>query len=363
MMNNVQVKEPKKENMVITMILWGIMTFTFMVAMLYVTSQKTIVISDKVVDSPDIPGNDYVIGASELILRQDTTEENCIYIPLEKGIKAENVVMENRYMERELWIYLQGAAREFYEKNEIYGNITALQNGYYEAQHNAVVLKLQLDKVWEYRSTMESGVLEITYFAPKELYEKIVVVDPVGGGSDYGAGVGTHYEKKIALQIAKQLQKKSDLGNVKFYFTRLEDADVTYEERLALVEEVKADLFVGIRACEDSEHPEYYGIHGFYNEEYFIPEYGNIQWADILTRNVTIAASNKAVGLTAAEAGSILYGIKIPAAEICVGYLSNEEELALLEQEAYQESLAQGLLDAVNEFFAMQDTEKEVEDL
>ncbi len=361
MMSNVKVRDTKKENMFITMVLWGILAFVAMAAMLYVTSRKTIVITDSVLDSRDMVGNEYVMGASELILQQKPTDERHICIPLEKGIKAENVVMENRYMERELWIYLQGADKDFYVENSIYGDLTPVQSGYYEVQRSNVVLKLRMDGVLEYRSTMENNVLEIAYYNPDEIYEKIIVVDPMGGGSEYGVRVGSSSEKKIALQVVKQLQKKSEPENTKIYYTRLEDVEVSYEERLALVEAVDADLFVGIRACEDSEHTDYYGIHGFYNGEYFIPEYGNIQWADILTRNVTVAASNKAVGLTPAKEGSILYDIDIPAAEICVGYLSNGNERALLEQESYQDKLAQGLLNAVKEFFAIQNTENEVE--
>lgn len=83
----------------------------------------------------------------------------------------------------------------------------------------------------------------------------------------HGVRVGLNSEKKIALQVAKQLQKKTETEDIKIYYTRLEDVEVSYEERLALVEAVDADLFIRIRACENIERPEYYGIRGFYNSE------------------------------------------------------------------------------------------------
>lgn len=101
----------------------------------------------------------------------------------------------------------------------------------------------------------------------------------------------------------------------------------------------------------DEEHPEKYGIQGIYNENYFIPEFGNAQMADVLTRNVTIAAGNRAIGLLPASEKSVLQEIRIPAAQVNLGYLTNEQERTLLGQEKYQEKLAEGLANAILEVY------------
>lgn len=331
----------KKENMILTLILWGILACVCMSSMLYVASKKTIVIADTIRDEPALPEESLDNGRHELLLQENHDKEACIRIPIEKGSRAENVVMENRYMERELWIYLKDTKSEFYEKNAIYGNLTPVLNGYCERNSDGVVLKLCMKDILEYRSTMVENSLVIAYYEPGELYEQIVVVDPMGGGT----------EKEITLQVARQLQKKWEHEKIKLYFTRLEDVYVPLQERLELVEAVDADIYIGIGVCEDTEHSERYGIHGFYNEEYFIPEFGSIQLADVLTRNVTVSASNRAIGLAAADGESILRDIEIPAAEICVGYLSNEKECALLLQQQYQEKLAEGFANAILEVY------------
>jgi len=66
-----------------------------------------------------------------------------------------------------------------------------------------------------------------------------------------------------------------------------------------------------------------------------------------LTREVTIASSNKAEGLLAVDEDSILKQIRIPAAELCLGYFSNETERELLGQKSYQEKLATGVINAL----------------
>lgn len=362
-MNTGKNRDAKKVNMTITYVMWVFLACIGMAAMLQTASRKTIVIADTTGEQSNLSKeteNVWGAGERELLLQQREDAENCIRIPLQKGTKAENIVMENRYMERELWIYLQDANADFYEENEISGNLTPVKDGYCEVNQRSVILKLKMDGVLEYRSTMENDTLVIAYYQPRELYEQIVVVDPMGGGDAYGIVVDGLAEKTVALQVAKQLQKQSEQENIRIYYTRLEDAAVSREDRLALIEAVDADLFIGIKACQDIEHTEYYGICGFYNEEYFIPGFGNVQLADILTRNVTVSASNRAVGLIPAEENSILQDIKIPAAEICVGYLSNEKERALLSQEEYQKKLAEGLANAVLEVYTNKNTNDEV---
>ena len=120
------------------------------------------------------------------------------------------------------------------------------------------------------------------------------------------------------------------------------------EERARLAEETGADLYIRLCAGEDRTDEEAYGITGFYNEDYYIPGFGNTDLADILTREVTIEASNRAVGLKAAEEGSILELLKIPAAEISLGFLSNPKEAYLLGQESYREKLAAGFISAIS---------------
>ncbi len=80
---------------------------------------------------------------------------------------------------------------------------------------------------------------------------------------------------------------------VKVYLTRTEDIDVTKEARRQFADWVGADLYLEIGLSSDPENTSVYGISGEYNDEYYIPEFGNLQWADCVTRQVTVAASNR----------------------------------------------------------------------
>ena len=338
----------EKENMVITLVMWILLCGISMTAMVRLSARKAIVIADVTQGQAGLSTSS-MLGGQELMMFQTQGSDRVFEILLPADVRAENVVIENRYMERELWVHIQCDDTTFYETTPVNGDISAILDGRYEVQSDGVLLKFAMDSIKEYHSTMEGNTLRVEGFQPKELYSFIVVIDPIGGGSDTGLWSYGYSEKELALQIAREAQKDFNLSDVKLYLTRRDDIEVSREDRIELVQEVGADLYIGIGAAENSEDVSVYGIQCYYNEDFFIPDFGNIELADIATKAVTIASSNRAVGLLPAEQDSILKELNIPAVQLSVGYLSNDKERNLLQQEGYQEKVATGILNAIEE--------------
>lgn len=340
-------RDLKKQNMILTLVLWCLIGSISMAAMLMTASSKVIVIADAAQEqaTPVVDNTQQLLPGGVLLLEREGSALRQLTIPLEAGIKAENVVMENRYVDKELWVYIKQAQYSFYEQNVIAGDIAWIQGARYEAQEDGVILKFAMSDVMEYHSTLQNGSLKLALSYPKELYEQIVVIDPVGD--------------MVTCQVAKQLQKKISDPNIKVYYTRTEDVKIPADKRLQLIDAVDADLYLQIGVSENTEDSNVYGIQTFYNEEYFIPNFGNIQWADLVTRKVTIAASNLAIGLQPAEENSLLRQVEIPAAQINIGFMTNQQEALLLQQESYQEKLAQGIAEAILEAYTTNNKENQ----
>lgn len=341
----------KSENMIAVCVVWTFIFLTCMTSMLFFAANKTIVIADVSQDPSGVPVNPgqqgETAGDRTLILQASDSAQGFFCVPLSRGIRAENVTMENRYVDRELLLYIQGGEEGFYEDNHINGDIVPVLSAQCEVQENGILLRIKMNRVLEYRSTMDSRGLTINWYEPAELYDYIVVLDPAGGGSEAGIADYSLMEKDVTLQVARQIQKQFNLQNVRLYCTRTEDSDMSSGERVRFAEELGADFYIRLRADADGADTEAYGITGYYNEDYYIPGFGNPDWADVLTREVTIAASNRAVGLKAADDESILKQLEIPAAEISLGFLSNPREEYLLGQRSYQEKLAGGFVSAI----------------
>lgn len=333
--------------------MWTTLCVGCMIGMLYFATNKTIVIADVSQNETTLAqGSDsegHTIHDVELKLRRTYAKENSFQVPLPDGVKPEQVVMENRYMDKELRIYIQNEAMEFYSASEISGDTVPILEGCCEPQENGILLKFQMDHVMEYKSTMEGKVLTIACYEPEELYRFIVVLDPEAGGDDNGCAGQSLFEKDITLQVAKQVQKKFSAADVRLYLTRAEDKSVSEEERGRFVEEVEPDLYIRLGLETDDGNGESYGIKSSYNEEYFFPDFGNANMADVFTKAVAISTSNRAVGIFGAEEDSFLTQLKTRGIRLSMGYLSNPKEEALLSRDTYREKLADGIVSAINE--------------
>jgi len=91
-----------------------------------------------------------------------------------------------------------------------------------------------------------------------------VVIDPGHGGRDPGAiGIGGTREKHITLKIAKALGEKLEARGFEVRFTRRDDRSMNLEERTAIAEAARADLFISIHA-NASPRRTTHGIETYY---------------------------------------------------------------------------------------------------
>lgn len=268
-------------------------------------------------------------------------------VPLPSGIRAEEIVLENHYMDKELWISVPKADEEFYREHAISGNRQAVEQGIFDSMANGVRLNFALNDIYECHTILENENLYISFMAPKELYDKIVVIDPACGGNDSGYTAGEIREKDINLQIARKLKEKLDESDIKAYYTRMDDVNPSQENRIGLGNDTKADMYIRIQVGADTD-TAVYGTEAVYNGGYFIPGFGSVELADYLEREVVTSIKGKALGLVEAGAGEYtLRQATVPAAAISVGYITNPQEVILLGREDYADRIATGIYNAI----------------
>lgn len=325
--------------------------------MLYVAGYKVIhiqdVAQDQVVVHEEIDPSESASQNGtdkEQMLRFQTGGEktNYLCIPLPKGMKAEAVSIENHYMEKQLLISIQGVTQEFYETEGVFGNISKVSAGFFEWEDGIARLKFDLKDIYECKSILDKDHIYIELVAPKEIYDKIIVIDPGHGGGDTGLKTGSLIEKEITLDIAKRVREQLEGTDIKVYYTRMEDVSVSPESRIGIANAANADMFISIHLNTDSLDTKVYGTETLYNGEFFIPGFGSLELADILEREVVTAISGKGNGLfEAEEKETAVWEATVPAALIRVGYATNPQEAILLAREDYRERIANGIVNAV----------------
>lgn len=192
--------------------------------------------------------------------------------------------------------------------------------------------------------------------------ERIIVIDPGHGGIDGGAksenGV---IEKDINLSIALKTKKLLEDKGYKVIMTRSEDVGL-YTEGKKVREKKREDLGNRVKIKRDTKCDVFISIH-----QNMFPQ-KNCKGAQVWSSNnenskklgqiiqksfkENLDKNNKREAKVAKKEYKILNDSYEGASVIVeCGFLSNEEECALLVKGEYQEKIANTLLKAVEEYF------------
>lgn len=295
-------------------------------------------------DSKELPGH-------TLALQESAEEGTSIRIPMENAIGAENITIENQYLNRRLVMNIRGATGFFYENNRITGYVEAMQGASYTVESEGVTLYLQLSELYEYESILNKGYLQVNLYKPSERYAKVVILDAVISDEL------NSQEKEALYRIEEKCQALLETENVRVYSAEDRRDDAELANTLRLIDQTKASLYVGLM-FDRSEDKEQFGSYVCYSSRYFRPWFTNGDFADKMERELVTAIEGKALGLAEAEEG-ILQELAIPAVTVCPGYLSHETERKLLLKESYQDRIAAGICAGI--LGAYEELEKEAE--
>ena len=299
------------------------------------------------------PSTESLVGASagELKLGVSANDSDYIWIPVAPGVGSSDIVLENHYMDRQLWVAIYSGNTDYYEENTVTGNLSRIISAEAVEDGNRLILKFMMDRVYEYDTIFENGVLYIKPQFPKEAYDRIVVIDPAGYVPDEMKVENSMTPAAICLDIARRLASQLEEMGIRVYMTSVDERVASDKDSLMLASNVKPDMYIRIETAYN-EDSMVYGTSTVYNGNYFIPGFGSVELADLMEAYVTTSIGGKAEGLIpATENDGVINGSTVPAATIRVGYYTNAQENVLLNREDYRTKIADGLRDAVMEAY------------
>ena len=138
---------------------------------------------------------------------------------------------------------------------------------------------------------------------------------------------------------------------IRVYLTDTSPESETAVTPAQLMEETGADIYIGLDVAHDG--PAYHGIRTYYDPLYYIPGFGSIELSESCLKNTAISVSNRALGISEAPQGNVLYEINAPATLLIIGNADNQDEYALLTEDSYRERLANGIYETVKESAGM----------
>ena len=185
----------------------------------------------------------------------------------------------------------------------------------------------------------------------KAQYDFIVLVNAAHGGDNKGNVVNELQEKKITLEVGKELEKLGEEEKIGIFLIRQEDIDISNESRARLIEEVEPDLVVDLHVNADAVNERTQGTSVVYNDCFYRPGLTNADIADIIERKLVTKIQGKALGVfdDSGNKYPLLTMVEVPAVSVEMGYLTNKQEANLLKKGNYQEKIALGIYDGILE--------------
>lgn len=274
-----------------------------------------------------------------------------IRIALPLGIKGTDIRVEQDLMERTFRVEIPYAGEDYPYEYPMLGSASHIERLDYENGRIYGTIRFALDRIYEAKTSFDEDYFYVDFLPPKEIYEKVIVIDAGHGGSDAGITKQGICEKDINLAIALKLKKlfdKNPDASIGIYYTRTADENPDAAKRAALGGKSDADLFVGIH-CNSTESGLMSSIHGTqaaYSGGGEEAVARSKAFAQLCLEEVTAALGSANKGLRADDDG-FLSGCGRTAAVIEPGFLTNRQELELLCQPTYQNKAAKGIYRAI----------------
>ena len=227
----------------------------------------------------------------------------------------------------------------------------------------------------------------------KQKASKIIVLDPGHGGDDVGALSQNKKlrEKDIVLNVSKKTASLLKERGYKVLFTRSNDRFIKLRSRTSFANDKGAHLFISIHANAAPNKEKAKTMNGI--ETYFLSPsrsersmnaanlenkadtdemnyFTKVSFLNFLNREKIIASNKLAIDMQAALLKSVrasykvsdggvreapfwvLVGALMPAVLIEIGYISHPDESQKIANSKYQDRLAKGIADGVDEYFA-----------
>lgn len=171
-----------------------------------------------------------------------------------------------------------------------------------------------------------------------------VFIDAGHGGTDSGALGYGYRESDLNLQVAKKVESKLKSKGIDVKMSRNSDIFYSLSERAEMANDYGADAFVSIHQ-NSAEAKSANGIETYYNRK---KEEDRPLSNDIQTQVISQTGANNR-GVKNAEF-TVLVKSKMISALVECGFITNELEVKKLSDSSYQDKLATGIANGIEEY-------------
>lgn len=273
---------------------------------------------------------------------------NVLYLDKKDKIDTGSVKFEDHYLDGYFDVTLSGD----YESDYGYGTYdvkgTVVENIEVSTKGGNTTFRFKQNRISAYEVTAEGDSYAIRVKNPKEVYDKVLLLDAGHGGKDPGTSGNGMQEKNLNLTIVQKIAQKLQGSGIKVYMTRDSDVYPENSTRAKTANDI-ADLMVSIHMNSGPETANgtetLYQVHANDNGARLTSK----QLAEILQGKVVSATGNTNRGAKLWTDVLILNRTTVPAVIVEVVFITNTGDALKISNPAYQDQVAQAIADGIQE--------------
>ena len=273
---------------------------------------------------------------------------NVLFLDKKDKIDTGSVKMEDHYLDGYFDVTLPGD----YESDYGYGTYdvkgTVVENIEVSTKGGNTTFRFKQNRISAYEVTDEGDSYAIRVKNPKEVYDKVLLLDAGHGGKDPGTSGNGMQEKNLNLTIAQKIAQKLQGSGIKVYMTRDSDVYPENSTRAKTANDI-ADLMVSIHMNSGPETANgtetLYQVHANNNGARLTSK----QLAEILQGKVVSATGNTNRGAKLWTDVLILNRTTVPSVIVEVIFITNTGDALKISNPAYQDQVAQAIADGIQE--------------
>lgn len=289
--------------------------------------------------------NDLALKDSEIV---DEENHMQLRVALPSGVQGTQVEVSCDYLTQTIRIAIPHTDDSYFQNYPITGSSDHIEGLSYAQGKKEDIIEITTDRVYEIATEYDEAYYYLDFIDPHELYQYVVVVDAGHGGNDGGAEKSGVLEKNIDLAIVMALKELLDASeeDIRVYYTRTDDSNPSYERRVGLANKSDADLFISVHNNSYRRSSAIKGTEVMYSES-FEGTFTSERLAEICMEELTDALGSRDRGLLEGDSIYIIKNSEVPVALIEVGFMTNKEELRLLNSAEYQKKTAEAIYRAI----------------
>ena len=300
--------------------------------------------------SEDDNGGTLTIFRSSLQHMTYNGAKDVLYLDKEDSFKTSSVKLEDHYLNGYFDVILPKDLSDVYGEGTYEIGDDVIESVEVSTKGGKTTLRFRQNRISCYSITEEKDRYVIHVKNPKNVYDKVLLLDAGHGGKDPGASGNGLVEKNMNLTMLQKVNAELD-KDIKVYLTRNSDTYPDNASRARNASQV-ADAMVSIH-MNSSTNALVNGTETLYKNH--ANDTGatltSKQLAQLIQNHIIDATGNNNRGIVHRTDLLILNSTTVPAVIVETAFLSNAGDALKLSQESYQDLVAEAIADAIEEAF------------